>query len=163
MVLSEFGQIVDRIWHYLPEHFLNVSLDRMQIMPNHVHAILIIEEDERASGNDPNPFSGKASLGQIVGYWKYQSAKAINIQHDEIFAVWQQNMFEHIIRNERELQRKRIYIENNPGAWFDDIENPVNIALLKKAEAQRRLKAFLIPDLSEVNTGEGAGTAPLQE
>ncbi|MDP4199166.1 MAG: hypothetical protein Q8922_05340 [Bacteroidota bacterium] len=85
-------------------------------MPNHVHAIIIIEEDERTISADPKPFAGRAALGQVVGYWKYQSAKAINAQRGEIAPVWRSNMFEHVIRNEGELRLIRAYIENNPGA-----------------------------------------------
>ena len=147
MELSDYGKIVDTIWRSLPEHFLNVSLDWMQIMPNHVHAIIIIEEKERIGDADPKPFLGEPTLGQIVGYWKYQSAKSINEYRGNLSAVWQKNMFEHIIRNERELQTIRTYTRNNPGAWFDDIENPVNLAKLREAEARRKLGDFLLPDL----------------
>src|SRR2546423_840860 len=75
MLLSDCGQIVDEIWQYLPDHFLNVSLDTIQIMPNHVHAILIIEDKARTSSSDPKPFEGSPTLSQIIAYWKYQSAK----------------------------------------------------------------------------------------
>ena len=151
LVLSDFGKMVDAIWRSLPEHFLNISLDWMQIMPNHVHAIIIIEENRRTSSADPNPFAGDPTLGQIVGYWKYQSAKGINECRGILRPVWQKNMFEHVIRNEWELQMIRTYIQNNPGAWFDDIENPINPALLHIAEARRKLGDFLMPDLTRTN------------
>ena len=162
MILSPFGEIVDSIWHFLPEHFLNVSVDWVQIMPNHVHAIIIIGEDERVIGKDLKPFKGEPTLGQIVGYWKYQTSKIINGNQlrDDLIEVWQPNMFEHIIRNERELQAFRMYIQNNPGAWFDDIENPANVAMLREAEAKRNRAVFFPPDI--VLSGAGAGTAPLQ-
>ena len=162
MILSEFGKIVDSIWHTLPEHFLNVTLDEMQVMPNHVHAIIVIEEEQHAAGPDPKPFQGLPTLGQIIGYWKYQSAKAINKIRGVVQDVWQPNMFEHIIRNERELQAFRIYIRNNPGAWFDDIENPINLARLREAEAKRNRAAFLPNDLLVAIPEKGAETAPLQ-
>jgi putative transposase len=38
--------------------------------------------------------------------------------------LWQRNYYEHIIRNERALQRIREYIMNNPARWDLDIENP---------------------------------------
>ena len=37
--------------------------------------------------------------------------------------LWQRNYYEHIIRNERALQRIRQYIINNPARWDMDIEN----------------------------------------
>jgi REP element-mobilizing transposase RayT len=39
--------------------------------------------------------------------------------------VWQRNYYEHIIRNERTLQRVRGYIDANPANWDSDNENPV--------------------------------------
>ena len=38
--------------------------------------------------------------------------------------VWQRNYYEHIIRNETELDRITRYIESNPARWADDQENP---------------------------------------
>jgi len=38
--------------------------------------------------------------------------------------LWQRNYYEHIIRNENELNRIREYIINNPMQWALDGENP---------------------------------------
>lgn len=38
--------------------------------------------------------------------------------------LWQRNYYEHIVRNEESLASIRVYIENNPGQWDKDIENP---------------------------------------
>jgi len=40
--------------------------------------------------------------------------------------VWQRNYYEHIIRNETDLQNKTNYIEANPLLWDEDDENPIN-------------------------------------
>ncbi len=44
--------------------------------------------------------------------------------HDEF--AWQRNYYEHIIRNERELNAIRQYIRNNPLKWELDRDNPRN-------------------------------------
>jgi REP element-mobilizing transposase RayT len=41
--------------------------------------------------------------------------------------LWQRNYFEHVIRNEDELNRIREYIMYNPSQWIEDENNPVNI------------------------------------
>jgi putative transposase len=41
--------------------------------------------------------------------------------------LWQQNYYEHIIRNEDNLNRIRQYIIENPMKWSEDENNPVNI------------------------------------
>jgi hypothetical protein len=38
--------------------------------------------------------------------------------------VWQRNYWEHIIRNEEQLERARGYIRENPLRWALDAENP---------------------------------------
>ncbi len=38
--------------------------------------------------------------------------------------VWHENYYEHVIRNEKELDRIREYICSNPERWLYDVENP---------------------------------------
>jgi len=41
--------------------------------------------------------------------------------------LWQRNYYEHIIRNDAEMNRIREYILNNPLQWDSDSENPENV------------------------------------
>ena len=41
--------------------------------------------------------------------------------------LWQRNYYEHVIRNDRDLDRVRQYILENPGRWAEDPDNPGNI------------------------------------
>src|SRR3970040_2736432 len=43
VVLTGIGNIAKRLWLEIPEHFKNVELDEFIIMPNHIHGIVIIE------------------------------------------------------------------------------------------------------------------------
>jgi putative transposase len=36
---------------------------------------------------------------------------------------WQRNYWEHVIRDDDDLNRLRRYIENNPARWAEDEEN----------------------------------------
>jgi len=38
--------------------------------------------------------------------------------------IWQRNYFEHIVRNQAELERISEYIAGNPQQWAEDEENP---------------------------------------
>ena len=61
------------------------------------------------------------TLGQIVGYFKYQTTKQINIiQNIPGSRLWQRNYYDHIIRNDEDLNRIRTYIRNNPQQWSID-------------------------------------------
>lgn len=70
----------------------------------------------------------KPTLGQIIGYFKYQSTKEMNRieTKDAITKFWQRNYYEHIIRDEKDLQSKTDYININPSLWDEDDNNPKN-------------------------------------
>jgi REP element-mobilizing transposase RayT len=69
-------------------------------------------------------------LGQLIGAFKTVSAKHINlVRHTPGAPVWQRNYYEHIIRNEDEMDSIRRYILNNPIQWESDRENPDRIEL----------------------------------
>ena len=44
VVLSHFGEIVQKWWEEIPIHFSNVETDAFIVMPNHVHGIIFIAE-----------------------------------------------------------------------------------------------------------------------
>ena len=47
---------------------------------------------------------------------------------------WQRNYYEHIVRNEDELNQIRKYIAENPLKWERDEENPINIKSTTKRQ-----------------------------
>ncbi|MFQ5456688.1 MAG: transposase [Nitrospirota bacterium] len=68
------------------------------------------------------------SLPTIIRSFKSAVTKQINkTQKTEGAKLWQRNFYEHIIRNENELNKIREYIINNPIKWEMDIENPNRI------------------------------------
>ena len=70
----------------------------------------------------------KPTLGQIIAYFKYQSTKEMNQieTKDAIRKFWQRNYYEHVIRDEKDLQSKTDYININPSLWDEDDNNPKN-------------------------------------
>lgn len=137
MQLNEYGLIVDEIWNCLPEKY-PINIDEYIIMPNHFHGIVnIVEKNVGAIHESPQPellqrkshqrnideikVRRKMILPKLIGYFKMNSAKLINIKRNSTgTSVWQRNYFERIIRDEKELNRIRLYIQNNPGQWQDD-------------------------------------------
>jgi len=41
--------------------------------------------------------------------------------------IWQRNYYEHVIRNEKDLQNKTDFIDANPLLWDEDDENPIKL------------------------------------
>jgi REP element-mobilizing transposase RayT len=65
----------------------------------------------------------RPTLGQVVRVFKAATTRLIRQSGSDGFA-WQRNYYEHIIRDERELDRIRKYILDNPANWAGDDENP---------------------------------------
>ena len=121
MVLNEYGQIVSKIWKWLPEQYKYIKLHEWIIMPNHLHGIIEYHNDGRG-GLRTAPTDIKIKpLGRIIGAFKTVSTKHINkIQNTPGHKSWQRNYYEHIIRNEKDLNRIGEYIIYNPLKWPED-------------------------------------------
>jgi len=129
MVLNNAGKIAEQCWIDIPFHFPNVSLDAFVIMPNHVHGIIIINKKSVIVGTNDNsslrlPVNNKfrspsKTVGSIVRGFKIGVTKWFR-QNTNVYDVWQSNYYEHIIRGNKELNRIRKYIINNPLNWVND-------------------------------------------
>jgi putative transposase len=83
-------------------------------------------EDRATHRVAPTVTSG--SIGAIIGQFKSIVTKRINqIRNTPGHPVWQRNYYEHVIRDDNDLNRIREYIINNPAQWAEDEENPVNM------------------------------------
>ena len=64
-------------------------------------------------------------LPKAIGYFKTNVAAQINRLRDTPgIPVWQKNYYEHVVRNETDLDEIRQYIVNNPAPWEMDEGNP---------------------------------------
>ena len=140
MVLNEAGRMVQSVWDELPQHYPGVDIDEFVVMPNHVHGILVFEN--RVGAGFPCPEKNaqeqtkkgavtaplRKTLGSVVAYFKYQSTKSINHFNGTLGSrIWQRNYYEHIIRDEDDVNRIREYIVYNPTQWLMDPDNPENV------------------------------------
>ncbi len=63
----------------------------------------------------------KMLIPKIMGKFKMQTSKQINIlRNTPGTKTWQHDYHDHIIRNDTEYQRIKIYIRNNPLNWKND-------------------------------------------
>ena len=92
-------------WLDLPNHYTNCLLDKFVIMPNHVHGVIIIDNDRhKKTGLKPVSTEEKRyPLSEIVRGFKTFSARKINqYQNTPGRPFWQQRYYDHIIRDEDE-------------------------------------------------------------
>ena len=117
MQLNDIGNVALQCWKDIPKHFPNVVLDEFIVMPNHIHGIVIFNVGAKNISllqHGTTMTIGSVIRGFKIGITKW--ARANGASH----SPWQRNYYEHIIRNETELNKIREYIINNPVNWETD-------------------------------------------
>lgn len=103
--LSALGEVTRDCLLQIPAHFPTVTIDKWVVMPNHIHAIIIL--------------NGSTNLSTVIGQFKSAVTKKLH-QADPTLTIWQVSYHDHIIRNEADYQRIWTYIDNNPLKWEED-------------------------------------------
>lgn len=136
MKINEYGTIVKKCWDDLGNHYENLQLGEFVIMPNHVHGIMIIDNDipietgykQKETGYKPvstktkkKMMIKKHGISEFVRAFKTFSSRRINkLRNAQSVPVWQTRYYDHIIQNEKELSEICDYINNNPLKWEED-------------------------------------------
>ncbi|EKU98422.1 transposase [Leptolyngbya sp. PCC 7375] len=139
MRLNALGEIVETEWLKTSEIRPKWRLEAWIIMPNHIHGIVTIEQQQKsikhgtiarvhgvAPLRDATQLKGIAhrkpdSISSFVAGFKSVTTKQINISRNTPRTpVWQRNYYDHIIRNNFSLRQIEQYIQNNPTTWQSD-------------------------------------------
>ena len=100
--LTDIGNIINNNIKKIKLIYNNIELDEYVIMPNHIHIILhVLNQNTNSFQNVIKQFKRITSL----------QAK---------FCIWQKSFYEHIIRNEKEYFIIKQYIIDNPSNWSND-------------------------------------------
>jgi putative transposase len=152
MHLNDFGEIAKKEWFRTAELRPMVELfeEEFVVMPDHIHGIIwirdpvvefvgaerrsaLIELSERVEQRStPTGKTSKSpepgSLGVIVRAYKSAVAYQINrIRNTRGFPIWQRNYYEHVIRDENDLDAICAYVVGNPSLWKmdDPFQTPI--------------------------------------
>ena len=113
--LTPLGQIAQD-WLTRLDTLCPVSVSCFVVMPNHIHAILVLEQ--RATARVA------PTLGQVVGAYKSKVANQwLSIckkQGTMMGRIWQRGYYEHVIRNPDDFDQTAAYIQGNPARWADN-------------------------------------------
>ncbi|QEP44718.1 transposase [Ectothiorhodospiraceae bacterium BW-2] len=130
MQLNDAGKILQMTWDALPSHYPHIELDEWVVMPNHFHCIILltgsVEAGFKLAPSVLLPLAPtRHGLPEIIRALKTFSSRRINESRQTPGTkLWQRNYWEHIIRNEMELNHLREYIQNNPAQWELDKLHP---------------------------------------
>lgn len=108
--LAQIGEVIDECLRRLSDDNIGIHVDKYVIMPNHIHAIICM--DDRRGGQSRPPLQGLV-----------QQLKSITTRKCWMFGertIWQRSDYDHVIRNERDHLRIWQYIDNNPAQWVED-------------------------------------------
>jgi REP element-mobilizing transposase RayT len=136
-----WANIARIVWTNIPTHSDRIVLDEWVLMPNHIHGILVLT-DSLASGAPVTPFDWRwatqspaaeprrfanapsGSLGSIVRSYKAAVTRRINERCNTLGCKrWQRGYYERIVRDNHELERIRLYVQDNPARWAEDRDN----------------------------------------
>jgi len=134
MELNDADLIVLDRWNAIPDHHAGARLDQLQIIPDHLHAIIVLDppggvssgstqgvdgagalDGRRARPKGPKP----GSLGAIIGAFKSVTTKRINAAWGRSGGtIWLDGYHDHVIRRQGgEYGRIAQYIAENPAKW----------------------------------------------
>ncbi len=137
MQMNEIGKLALQFWSEIPKHFPFVELGNYQIMPNHVHGILIIDKKyivddivvetlqcnvynenviKKVQMSKISPKPGTVST--ILRSYKSVVTKNAHYIHTDF--EWQERFHDHIIRDSESFEKIQSYIENNVANWKED-------------------------------------------
>ena len=143
MRLNDVGKMIQAVWDEIPANYPGIDIDAFIVMPNHIHGIVVIvgaapcgrpgtttapcgrPDEGHPRGGAPTVGVG-LSLPDVVHRFKTMTTKryADSVKQNGWPSfpgkLWQRNYWEHVVRNEPELNRIREYIHNNPAQWEMD-------------------------------------------
>ena len=110
-VLLPYGQIADKYIRQLNSFYCDLSVDKYIIMPDHIHLLISIHEQNGHPGRGV-PTNGTSIIARFVGTFKRFCNKEYGRN------IWQARYYDHIIRNQWDYDAAWQYIENNPHKWI---------------------------------------------
>ena len=108
--LSTLGRIVVAEWQRTGTMHRGLSLDAFVVMPDHFHAVVLLDGEVR----------DRPPLGVVINRFKAAVTRRARRLENGASEVWQRGYYDHVIRNDQDLEAIREYIRANPERWSDD-------------------------------------------
>jgi REP element-mobilizing transposase RayT len=128
IALSYAGTIAEHELSVTVAHYSNVSIDCAVVMPNHVHAIIVIGGLHQHSPTSAVIEAARAApceqptLAAIVGGYRSAVTRHCKLQGVLNFH-WQTRFHDRILGSNAAVTAVREYIRRNPENWTRDPEN----------------------------------------
>ena len=114
--LTKYGQIAEKYIHQLNDFYTHLSIECYVIMPNHIHLILWLKDEENGPSRTPVPTVQNSKASKFISTFKRFCNKECGEN------IWQYRSYDHIIRNSKDYDEHIKYICQNPLTWqFDKL------------------------------------------
>ena len=113
------AEMAERWLWKLEEKYPNVTIDKHVVMPNHIHALISIENGGQGGHAGP-------PLPKIIDWYKTMTTneyiRLVRQGDAPPFQgkLWQRSYFDHVVRTYDDYLRVWSYIDNNPAKWRED-------------------------------------------
>jgi len=108
------ARTVAEVFEEVVSTYANVSSPKYVVMPDHFHALIVIERADMESA---------PTLSEIVQAFKrYSTVRISDLVRKGLVQpyekkVWQRSYYDHVIRNQQDFNEIWEYIEQNPQKW----------------------------------------------
>jgi len=131
LYFGKYDAILDRC-EYGPEYLINdkvaeivynkildfnitkYELIALDIEPNHVHMVVFLNEDLKVSEKNKNGKTKKYVLSDTLRLIKGSTSRESNLILNKCGKFWHHESYDHVVRDENELERIINYVLNNP-------------------------------------------------
>jgi REP element-mobilizing transposase RayT len=129
MLLSEIGEQATKLLQNISVHNPYAKIPLWVVMPNHIHAIVIIDDDDKQNNQNISTKTNEhAKMAKITerqsllafAIRSFKSAITKFANENNIVFAWQNRFHDHIIRNQNEMNNIATYIETNIANWNTD-------------------------------------------
>ena len=129
IVLSKIGKIVEK-YIISSNNISEITVDKYVIMPNHIHLILIVENNGTSKEDsltvrgrchevtEGDGFVKPSPTNNIISHTVSTLKRFIN--HEVGNNIFQRSFHDHIIRDEADYLKIWNYIDTNPQKWNED-------------------------------------------
>ncbi len=131
MVLSELGKSVVRCWQSISEHYPEIKLIKLQMMPDHLHGILFVQREMdnhlgivlKGFKTGCNKEYRKLIVGCVATMLQHSGQRQKHTGHEEGL-LFERNYNDRLLLREGQLQRWIDYLDDNPRRLLAKREHP---------------------------------------
>lgn len=121
MSLNDAGYFTESVLLGLHSDMLGIAIDTHIIMPDHIHAIILLGTNPRVVTTDSIPDVVRRFKMRVMRPWSNGIVTRGWSRYDT--HLWHPSYYDTFIQNDAHLEATRGYITGNPDRWIERMES----------------------------------------